>query len=48
MIRIENAKLVSKESCIALISNFGHLTSQLIKNEYRNNKECLDLGMLQK
>jgi len=48
MIRIENAKPVSKESCMALITNFGHLISQLIKNEYRNNKECLDLGMLQK
>ena len=40
MIRIENANLVSKESCMTLINNFGHLTSQLIKNEYKNNKEC--------
>ena len=40
MIRIESAKLVFKESCMALINNFGHLTSQLIKTEYRNNKEC--------
>jgi len=40
MVRIENAKLVSKESCMALINNFSHLTSQLNKNEYRNNKEC--------
>ena len=40
MIIIENSKLVSKESCMALINNFGPLTSQLIKNEYRNNKEC--------
>ena len=40
MIRIENAKLVSNESCMALINNFVHLTSQLIKNEYRNSKEC--------
>ena len=39
MIRIENAKLLSKESCMALINNFDHLTSQLIKNEYKNNKE---------
>ena len=36
---LENAKLVSEESCSSLINNFGHMAANLFKNELKNNKE---------
>ncbi len=33
MIKLKNAKMISEESEATMINNFGHLTTQIFKNE---------------
>ena len=37
MIKLKQTKLLSQESCSSLTTNFGHMTTELFRNEAKNN-----------
>ena len=39
--KLKHAKVLSQESCSSIVNNFGHMTTELFKNEAKNNGRSL-------
>ena len=35
--KLMHAKVLSQESCSSIVNKFGHMTTELVKNEAKNN-----------